>query len=157
MTTTVVRGARLEVVRLAPARPRHGAPAVVFLHEALGSVSLWRDFPRRVADTTGSLAVVYSRAGHGSSDPAPLPRGRRFMHDEGLLGLPALLSILGIERPVLLGHSDGASIALIAAGSGLRLAGAIVEAPLTDAQPGFDQQLAQQALARGSMLDDGFR
>jgi pimeloyl-ACP methyl ester carboxylesterase len=88
-------------------------PALVFLHEGLGSVALWRDFPARLAAETGRRALLYSRAGHGAS-PAPAgPRTPRFMHDEALDALPALLAEHGIERPVLVGHSDGASIALI--------------------------------------------
>jgi pimeloyl-ACP methyl ester carboxylesterase len=88
-------------------------PALVFLHEGLGSVALWRDFPARLAQATGRRALIYSRAGHGGS-PAPYePRTRRFMHDEALDVLPSLLRQRGIEAPVLVGHSDGGSIALI--------------------------------------------
>jgi pimeloyl-ACP methyl ester carboxylesterase len=88
-------------------------PPLVFLHEGLGSVALWRDFPARVAQATGRRTLVYSRLGHGDSDPAELPRTPRFMHDEALHALPALLDRLGAQQPVLVGHSDGASIALI--------------------------------------------
>ncbi len=88
-------------------------PALVFLHEGLGSVALWRDFPRRLAEATGRRALVYSRAGHGFSPVPDEPRTPRFMHDEALDVLPALLAEHGIERPVLVGHSDGGSIALI--------------------------------------------
>jgi pimeloyl-ACP methyl ester carboxylesterase len=88
-------------------------PALVFLHEGLGSVELWRDFPERLAAQTGRRALLYSRAGHGQSDVPDEPRTPRFMHDEALDVLPALLRRHGIERPVLVGHSDGASIALI--------------------------------------------
>ena len=120
----------LEYVRLPSSHPREGAPAMVFLHEGLGSVAMWRDFPQKVADATGCEAVVYSRAGYGRSDPAKLPRGTRYMHDEGLEVLPALLAALEIERPILLGHSDGASIALICAGgTDTRLTGLILMAP----------------------------
>ncbi|HEY7760258.1 MAG TPA: alpha/beta hydrolase [Burkholderiales bacterium] len=110
-------GQRLECVRLAASHARPAAPSIVFLHEGLGSVSMWRDFPRRVAGATGCEAVVYSRQGYGRSDPATAPLPVRYMHDEALIVLPALLKRLRIERPILLGHSDGASIALIHAGS----------------------------------------
>ena len=90
-----------------------GEPALVFLHEGLGSVALWRDFPDRLAAETGRRALLYSRAGHGFSDVPPAPRTPRFMHDEALDVLPAVLREAGIADPVLVGHSDGASIALI--------------------------------------------
>jgi len=121
---------RLEYVRLPSAHPREDTPAIVFLHEGLGSVAMWRDFPQRVADATGCEAVVYSRAGYGRSDPAPLPRSVRYMHDEGLTVLPALLAALELERPILFGHSDGGSIALLCAGgTDTPLAGVIAMAP----------------------------
>jgi len=121
---------RLEYVRLPSSHPREGAPAIVFLHEGLGSVAMWRDFPQRVADATGCEAVVYSRAGYGRSDPARLPRSVRYMHDEGLIVLPALLAVLELERPILFGHSDGGSIALLCAGgTDTPLAGVIAMAP----------------------------
>src|SRR5881398_861680 len=88
-------------------------PALVFLHEGLGSAGLWRDFPDRLAAQTGRRALVYSRAGHGFSDLPSAPRTPRFMHDEALDVLPAVLELAGIAEPILVGHSDGASIALI--------------------------------------------
>jgi pimeloyl-ACP methyl ester carboxylesterase len=88
-------------------------PALVLLHEGLGSVGLWRDFPADLAGATGARVVAYSRFGHGASDPPPRPRTSRFMHEEALEVLPALLDALRIEDPILVGHSDGASIALI--------------------------------------------
>jgi pimeloyl-ACP methyl ester carboxylesterase len=91
-------------------------PALVFLHEGLGSVALWRSFPDDLAAATGRRALIYSRAGHGDSAVPDAPRTPRFMHDEALDVLPRLLREHGIERPVLVGHSDGASIALIHAG-----------------------------------------
>ena len=84
----------------------------MFLHEGLGSVALWRDFPDKVAARLGARALVYSRFGYGHSDGLA-KRTPRFMHEEALDVLPALLDQLGIERPLLVGHSDGASIALI--------------------------------------------
>lgn len=111
-----IDGRRVEVVQLASAHPRAGAPAIVFLHEGLGSVSMWRDFPQRVADATGCEAIVYSRVGYGRSDPITDKRSVRYMHDEALHALPRLLDALGVQAPILFGHSDGASIALIHAG-----------------------------------------
>jgi len=98
--------------------PSPTCPTLVFLHEGLGCVRLWKDFPERVATATGRAAFVYSRAGYGASDAADLPRSVRYMHDEGLDVLPEVLSVAAIGECVLVGHSDGASIALIAAGAG---------------------------------------
>jgi pimeloyl-ACP methyl ester carboxylesterase len=103
-----VGGVELETVEIAGE-----GPALVFLHEGLGSVALWRDFPARLAAATGRRALVYSRAGHGQSDVPAQDRTPRFMHDEALDVLPAVLNAAGIQRPVLVGHSDGGSIALI--------------------------------------------
>lgn len=103
-----VAGVELETEEIAGAEP-----ALVFLHEGLGSVELWRDFPARLASATGRRALLYSRAGHGQSDVPGHDRTPRFMHDEALDVLPPLLREAGIERPVLVGHSDGGSIALI--------------------------------------------
>jgi pimeloyl-ACP methyl ester carboxylesterase len=91
-------------------------PALVFLHEGLGSVALWRDFPDRVAAASGRRALVYSRFGHGASDLPVRPRDAGFMHAEAIEVLPALLERFGLREPVLVGHSDGGSIALIHAG-----------------------------------------
>ena len=113
----------LECVQIAGARP---GSTLVFLHEGLGSVSLWKDFPERVAGATGRAALVYSRAGYGASSPAALPRQPDYMHVEAHRVLPALLDRLGIEDPILIGHSDGASIALLHAGSGTRPVRAVV-------------------------------
>jgi len=123
-------GKRLEYVRLPSSHPREGAPAMVFLHEGLGSVAMWRDFPQQVADACGCEAVVYSRHGYGRSDPLTEKRKPQFMHDEALVALPDFLDQLHIERPILFGHSDGGSIALIHAGANRRpVTAAIVMAP----------------------------
>jgi pimeloyl-ACP methyl ester carboxylesterase len=124
----VVSSHRLEVERIdVGARAR---PELVFLHEGLGSVAMWRDFPRRVAHASGCNALVYSRYGYGRSEPIAGDRGVRYMHDEALATLPELLDALAIERPILVGHSDGASIALIYAGqTGRPLAGLVAMAP----------------------------
>jgi len=103
---------------------------MVFLHEGLGSVSLWRQFPQQVADACGCEAVVYSREGYGHSDPAPAPRTSRYLHRQGIEVLSALIDALELKRPLLLGHSDGASIALLCAGeTTIPLSGLIVMAP----------------------------
>jgi len=91
---------------------------------------MWKDFPHRVAHAANRDVVVYSRAGYGRSAPATLPYGVRYMHDEALVALPRLLDACGIVRPILLGHSDGASIALIHAGASDRpVAGLALMAP----------------------------
>src|SRR6266536_1636697 len=106
-----VQGRCLEVQRIAGQIPN--APELVFLHEGLGSVSHWKDFPARVATATGCPVTVYSRYGSGNSDLLNEPRSVRYMHDEALKSLPELLSQLEIENPILVGHSDGGSIGLI--------------------------------------------
>jgi len=92
-------------------------PTLVFLHEGLGSIALWRDFPARIAQATGCRTLIWSRIGYGQSAAAARPRTVRYMHEEALQVMPALFERLGIERPVLVGHSDGGSIALIHAGA----------------------------------------
>src|SRR5712664_3153837 len=92
------------------------APTIVMLHEGLGSVGLWGDFPDRLQAATGACVFVYSRAGYGGSTPAELPRPLDYMHIEALEILPKLLDAIGFRRGLLLGHSDGASIAAIYAG-----------------------------------------
>jgi pimeloyl-ACP methyl ester carboxylesterase len=92
------------------------APTIVVLHEGLGSAGLWGDFPDRLAAATGTGVLVYSRAGYGASTPAKLPRPLDYMHIEALDVLPKLLERIGFRRGLLLGHSDGASIAAIYAG-----------------------------------------
>src|ERR671938_637521 len=98
--------------------PPEDAPTLVFLHEGLGCVSLWHDFPERVAAAVGCGALVYSRAGYGKSDAIALPRPVSFMHDEALITLPQVLDAASVREAILVGHSDGGSIALIHAGSG---------------------------------------
>jgi pimeloyl-ACP methyl ester carboxylesterase len=97
--------------------PRTGAaPTLVLLHEGLGCVALWRDFPAKLAERTGCGVFVYSRPGCGASDPVPLPRSLKYMHEEAAL-LPRVLDAAGITKCIIVGHSDGASIAVIHAGS----------------------------------------
>jgi pimeloyl-ACP methyl ester carboxylesterase len=90
---------------------------LVLLHEGLGCVALWRDVPERLAAETGCRVFAYSRFGYGQSDPAALPRPMTFMHDEALVVLPKVLDAARITRAVLIGHSDGGSIAAIHAGA----------------------------------------
>lgn len=116
--------------RLAYEWAGEGASTLVFLHEGLGSIRQWRDFPARVAQATGWRALVYDRYGYGQSDVLAEARvGTDFMHREALEALPALLRALQVANPVLVGHSDGASIALIYAGSGQAARGLVVLAP----------------------------
>jgi len=103
----------------------------LLLHEGLGCLALWRDFPARLAARTGHPVFAYSRAGYGQSDPAALPRPLDYMTREALQVLPEVLTALGAPAFVLLGHSDGATIAAIYAGTGAddRLRGLILMAP----------------------------
>ena len=128
MASVEAGGRRLEVERIdVGARER---PALVFLHEGLGSVAMWRDFPARVAHACGCNAIVYSRYGYGESDPRARDHTVAYMHDEALKTLPELLDRLDVQRPILVGHSDGASIALIhAADSGRALTAVVAMAP----------------------------
>jgi pimeloyl-ACP methyl ester carboxylesterase len=122
-----IGGARIEYVRIAAAHPKR--PPLVLLHEGLGSVAMWRDFPAQLAAATGAETIAYSRQSYGKSSPLPGPRTVDYMQGEACTVLPAVLKALNIERPLLVGHSDGASIALIYAGSGLPAAGVVVMAP----------------------------
>lgn len=123
----VVDGKHLEVVSYAGPGDR---PTIVMLHEGLGSVSMWRDFPVGVAKATGCTVVAYSRYGHGKSDRLAEKRLPNFMHHEAEVVLPVLLDELGIEQPILFGHSDGGSMCLIyAAAAGANPRALILEAP----------------------------
>ena len=146
-------GRRLEYRWIGP--PGGEVPTLVFLHEGLGSASLWRDFPDRLAAATGLGALVYSRAGYGRSDPAGLPRPVRFMHDEAAV-LVEVLEGTGVRDPVLVGHSDGASIAIIYAGSdaGPRPRGLVLEAPHVFTEP---HGLASIAAIREQYRTTGLR
>src|SRR5437660_4557672 len=92
------------------------APTLVMLHEGLGSAAQWGDFPDRLATATGAGVFTYSRAGYGASSPATLPRPIDYMHIEALDVLPKILDAIGFRRGLLVGHSDGASIAAIYTG-----------------------------------------
>lgn len=110
--TTQIRigGLPLELLDLPGAEP---AAPLVLLHEGLGSVGRWRGFPAQLHEATGRRLIAFSRYGHGRSAPPPAPRTPAFFHEEALEVLPELLAALGAADPVLVGHSDGASIALI--------------------------------------------
>lgn len=132
MQSALVDGVRLEIQRIAAAGggPR---PPIVFLHEGLGSVAMWRDWPTRVCEVTGRAGIVYSRRGYGGSEAIPDVRGSGrlspdYMHREAFEVLPALLRALDVHAPVLLGHSDGGSIALLHA-SRFPVSACVVMAP----------------------------
>jgi pimeloyl-ACP methyl ester carboxylesterase len=115
---------------------QEGKPALVFLHEGLGSIRQWRDFPEKVSAATGCRALVYDRYGYGQSDVLQEKRRTvRFMHDEALVSLPEMLSELAVKNPILVGHSDGASIALIHAGAGHAVRGVVAMAPHVFIEP----------------------
>jgi pimeloyl-ACP methyl ester carboxylesterase len=125
----LVGGRRIEAAWYGPAPDQ--APTFVLLHEGLGCVAMWRTFPAKLADRTGYGVLVYSRAGYGKSDPVPLPRPLTYMHDEAFEVLPAILDQAHIQKTILLGHSDGASIAAIYAGGrqDSRVRGVVLMAP----------------------------
>ncbi len=110
-----INGRKLECRAWGP--PPTDAPTIVLLHEGLGSVGLWKSFPEKIADVTGYGVFAYSRAGYGQSDPVELPRPLDYMTREALNVLPQMLAVIGFKRGILLGHSDGASIVAIYAGS----------------------------------------
>ena len=124
-----------------------GAPTLLMLHEGLGSLGLWRDFPERLSEATGWAVAAYSRAGYGGSDAAVLPRPLDYMTREAVEVLPEVIDALGLSRAVLLGHSDGATIAAIHAGSVAdpRVHGLILMAPHFFTEP---MGLAEIARAR---------
>lgn len=109
-TLTPVGGLPLETLDLPGVSAE---PPLVLLHEGLGSIGLWRGLPDELSRATGRRTIAFSRFGHGRSAPPPNPRTPAFFHEEALAVLPDLLSRLGVRAPVLIGHSDGASIALI--------------------------------------------
>lgn len=122
---------------------------LLFLHEGLGSARLWRGWPAALAAATGRRAVAYSRLGHGFSDPPPAARAAGFMDDEAAVVLPALRAALDLSDPVLVGHSDGASIALIHAAAH-PIAGLVLLAPHVVVEP---ISLAGVAAARDAFRD----
>lgn len=114
----------------------HSRGTIVLLHEALGSVSHWRDFPDRLAERCQMDVLLYSRLGHGQSEGPPADRSRRYFEQQSLEVLPALLAAFAVEQPVLLGHSEGAAIALIYAANHPEKARALVlESPILRLEP----------------------
>jgi len=158
MSFIIVDGVRLEYQLIESAEGR--GDTVVFLHEGLGSVAGWRDYPAKIAAATGWRVLAYSRQGYGQSDSISGPRKVGFMHDEARIVLPALLDQLAVERPVLVGHSDGGSIALIhAGGTGRPVRGVVTLAAhvfvedltiagIVDAKKAFETTDLDQRLAR---------
>lgn len=127
MPFAMIDGRRIEV-RMIPGPAAR--PTLVFVHEGLGCVELWRDFPDKLARTTGCPTLLYSRFGYGRSDGFAARRDVAFMHREALDVLPELLRQLCIARPILVGHSDGASIALIhASHPASQIVGLVLMAP----------------------------
>ena len=149
MPFLTVHHRRLEYARHGPSPD--AAPTLVFLHEGLGSVSMWRDFPASVAEAAGMGALVYSRAGYGRSDPIALPRPKSYLHEEAPV-LGAVLDAADVRRAILVGHSDGASIALIylATAADPRVLGAAVMAPHVHARDVSYESIAE---ARETMRD----
>lgn len=149
----MIGGKRLEIIRHGPAP--EDAPTLVFLHEGLGCAAMWRDFPARLAAATGCGALVYSRLGYGRSDPCVLPRPISFMHDEALRVLPELVAAAGIRECILIGHSDGGSIAIIYAGgtAAAPVRGLIAEAAhvFSEAITSRQAQSAREAYLRGDL------
>jgi pimeloyl-ACP methyl ester carboxylesterase len=160
---------RLEYRMIGP-RP-HEAPTLVVLHEGLGCVGMWNNFPDKLARETGAGVFVYSRAGYGRSSPVALPRPLSFMHDEARNVLPRLLDAIGFRRGLLVGHSDGASIAAIHAGSveDHRVRGLVLIAPhfftedmgiaeIARARQAYETTDLRQKLARWhAHVDNAFR
>ena len=154
-------GRRVRIEHAWIARDRTPAPLVVFLHEGLGSLAMWRDFPQRLCDAAGCRGLVYSRPGYGRSTPRAAEEGwgLDFMHRQADEVLPALLAALAVDtradRPWLFGHSDGGSIALLYAARFVdQLAGAIVLAPHIMVE---DLSVASIAAARIAYLEAGLR
>ena len=165
----VIGGTALEARWVGPRPP--DAPTIVMLHEGLGSVAQWRDFPEQLAASTGYGVFLYSRAGYGGSDPVVLPRPLTYMHDEALDVLPRVLDAIGFERGILLGHSDGASIATIYAGGvrDPRVLGLVLIAPhffveavglasIAEAKAAYETGTLRERLARyhGDNVDVAF-
>jgi pimeloyl-ACP methyl ester carboxylesterase len=151
--TLVAAGRRLEAMAFGP--PPGLAPTIVMLHEGLGCVALWRDFPIKVAAATGWGVFAYSRAGYGQSDPVELPRPLDYMSREARETLPEVLDAIGFQRGLLLGHSDGASIAAIYVGdhSDDRVEGLVLMAPHVFTEAGGLASIAEarEAYATGDL------
>ncbi len=132
------------------------APTLMLLHEGLGCKDLWRDFPAKLAEATGFGVFAYSRAGYGHSDPADLPRPLDYMTQEAIDVLPQVLDAIGFKRGILVGHSDGATIAAIYAGSvsDMRIRGLAMMAPHFFTE---EMGLAEIAAAKAAFADGDLR
>lgn len=172
---------RLEGLWWGPAPDQ--APTLVLLHEGLGCVGLWGEFPAALAEATGCGVFAYSRGGYGKSSAVPLPRPLSYMHEEARETLPAVLDAIGFRRGALVGHSDGASIAIVHAGAigDPRVKAVALMAPhvftedmgiasIVEAKRAYEQGDLRRKLARwhdhvdcafygwnGAWLDPGFR
>lgn len=149
-----IGGRRLEFAMAGPAP--EAAPTIVLLHEGLGALKLWRDFPPSLTQKTGFGVFAWSRAGYGGSDPVPPPWPLDYMTREATENLPAVLDAIGVRRAILFGHSDGATIAAIHAGtvSDQRVRGLILMAPHFFTEPGGQASIAK---TRSAFLDGGLR
>ncbi|MFP5379124.1 MAG: alpha/beta fold hydrolase [Vicinamibacteria bacterium] len=141
----LVHGRRLEYRWWPPSSPPAATP-LLLLHEGLGSVGLWRDFPEALAARTGRATAAYSRLGHGASDPRGTALDIDFMHEEAERVVPSVLDALGLDRAVLVGHSDGASIALLYAATH-DLPGLVVLAPHTFVEESGLREIARTRTA----------
>ncbi len=149
----VIDGRRIECRFAGP--PAGTGPDIVLLHEGLGSIAMWKDFPERLAAATGCRVLAYSRIGHGRSSPRDTPPTADYHFEESRRWLPALLDEFRIERPLLYGHSDGATIALIhAAQRPAAVAGVVAIAPHVKVE---DVTIAGLANARSAYLNAGLR
>jgi pimeloyl-ACP methyl ester carboxylesterase len=166
----VVAGRRIELKWHGPAPDR--APTLVLLHEGLGCVAMWGGFPQKLAKRTGYGVFVYSRPGYGKSEPPPMPRPLSYMHDEAFDVLPHVLDQAGVRKCILVGHSDGASIATIYAGGrqDFRVRGLVLMAPhfivedisiksIAEAKEAYDKGDLRERLKRfhGDNVDAAFR
>lgn len=166
MNLIEIMGVKLEIQPIAPAMSGPVRSPLIFLHEGLGSVAMWRDWPAAVCQATGRAGWLYSRQGYGQSDPVPDVRGEPlvragqrsgrlqpdYMHQEAWTVLPALRQALGLEQAVMLGHSNGASIALLHA-SRFPVQACIVMAPHVMVEDQTLQSIreAQSAFERGEL------
>ena len=155
MSETALRniaGQQLETHHIT--RPRSRG-TIVLLHGALGSVSHWRDFPARLAERCAMDVLLYSRLGHGQSAGPPAQRSRRYFEQQSLEVLPALLAQFAVERPVLLGHSEGAAIALLyAANYPEKVRALVLESPILRPEPA---SAAGMAMAERAWRETDFR
>ncbi len=133
----------------------HSQGTIVLLHEALGSVSHWRDFPEQLAERCQTNVLLYSRLGHGQSEGPPGMRTRRYFEEQSLEVLPALLKQFAVEHPVLFGHSEGAAMALIyAVNHPEKVRALVLESPILWAEPSTGTGMA---LAERAWRDTDFR